>query len=113
MADSLYTQLKKFLIETNAMSLALGVVIGGAVGKLVSALVEGLIMPIVSLMLPSGDWRAARIVLKAASTTADGKPVAETAIAIGSVIGATLDFIIIAFVVFIVAKRLLNVEVKK
>jgi large conductance mechanosensitive channel len=112
-ADSLYTQLKKFLVETNAMSLALGVVIGGAVGKLVSSLVEGLIMPIISLMMPAGDWRNIRIVLKAASTAADGTPVAETAIAAGSIIGATLDFIIIAFVVFIVAKRLLNIEVKK
>lgn len=94
-------QLKRFLVETNAMSLALGVVIGGAVGKLVGVLVSGLIMPIVTLALPGGDWRAWSL------------PLGSQKIAIGEVLGATVDFIVIAVVVYIVAAKLLKIEVKK
>lgn len=101
MADSLFTQLKKFLLETNAMSLALGVVIGGAVGKLVTTLVSALIMPLVTLALPGGDWRTWKV------------PVGSQDLLIGEVLGATMDFLIISFVVFVVATRLLKVEVKK
>ena len=101
MADSFVAGLKKFLVETNAMSLALGVVIGGAVGKLVAVLVSGLIMPIVTLAIPSGDWRAWAI------------PIGSQRIAIGEVMGATIDFLIIAVVVYVIASRLMKTEVKK
>ena len=101
MADSLIAQLKKFLVETNAMSLALGVVIGGAVSKLVGTLVSGLIMPIVTLALPSGDWRAWAI------------NIGSQKIAFGEILGATVDFAIISLVVFFMASKLFKVEVKK
>ena len=59
MAEPFHAQIRKFLVETNAMSLALGVVIGGAVTKLIGTLVTGLIMPIVTLALPAGgEWRS-------------------------------------------------------
>jgi len=98
---ALFSELKKFLLETNAMSLALGVVIGGAVGKLVTTLVSGLIMPLITLALPGGDWRAWAL------------PIGSQKIAIGEIIGATLDFTVIALVVYVVAARLLKIEVKK
>ena len=82
-----FNQLKQFLVETNAMSLALGVVIGGAVGKLVSTLGSGLIMPIVTLALPGGDWRSWAI------------PIGSQRIAVGDILGATIDFLIISIVV--------------
>ena len=50
-------QFKQFMLETNAFSLAIGVVIGGAVAKLVAALVADLLMPVISLILPGGAWR--------------------------------------------------------
>jgi large conductance mechanosensitive channel len=100
-SDSLVVQLKKFLVETNAMSLALGVVIGGAVSKLVGTLVSGLIMPIVTLALPSGDWRAWAI------------NIGSQKIAFGEILGATVDFAIISLVVFFMASKLFKVEVKK
>ena len=115
-------QFKQFLLETNAMSLALGVVIGAALGKIVTSLVDGLIMPLVSLAIPGGDWRDWRIVLKAgvpgpdcpAATPADAKcHVGEKAIMAGQILGSALDFIIIALVVFIIAKKLMKIEVKR
>lgn len=121
MADSLLSQFKKFLMETNAMALAIAVVIGGAVSKLVTSLTDGLIMPLVSLVLPGGDWRGFKLILKhgavdpACVPAADHPCVAvgEKAILIGSILGATLDFLIISAVVFFVASKLLKIEAKK
>jgi len=100
-SDSILAQFKKFLVETNAMALAFGIVIGGAVTKLISTLVSGLIMPIVTLALPGGEWRAWAL------------PIGSQKIAVGEIIGATIDFLIISFVVYIAATRIFKVEVKK
>ena len=115
---SLMAQFKAFLMETNAMALAIAVVIGGAVSKLVTSLTDGLIMPIVSLVLPGGDWRSLKLVLKAgevsACPTAPNCPVVgEKAILYGQILGSTLDFIIISAVIFFVASKLLKIQVKK
>jgi len=96
-------QFKKFLVETNALALAVGVVIGGAVAKLVSTLVSGLLMPLISLVLPGGEWREWQISL------GEG----HSPLAVGEVIGATIDFLIIAWVVYIVVGRLLKVQPAK
>jgi large conductance mechanosensitive channel len=101
MAESLVAQLRKFLVETNAMSLALGVVIGTAVTKLIGTLVSGLIMPIVTVALPAGEWRAWAI------------PLGSQRLAIGEIIGATVDFLIISLVVYVMAVKIFRVEVKK
>jgi large conductance mechanosensitive channel len=100
------TEFKAFLTKSNALALAIGVVIGAAIGKVVSGFVDDLIMPIIGLMLPSGDWREAKYVLKTA-VDAKGK-VTESAIAYGHLIGTVIDFIFIAFVVFLVAKALIK-----
>ena len=119
--QSLLVQFKAFLMETNAAALAIAVVIGGAVTKMVSALTDGLIMPIVSLMLPGGDWRGLKIVLKEGVTnpacvptpTAPCVPAGEKAILYGQILGATLDFVIVAAVVFFVASKMLKITIKK
>jgi len=94
---SMVTEFRTWLMETNALALAIGVVIGGAVGKLVTAVVEGLVMPIVGLLIPGGSWREISVVL-------DSK---GNALGIGAILGATVDFVIISMVVFLVAKRIL------
>ncbi|MGH7674269.1 MAG: MscL family protein [Gemmatimonadales bacterium] len=95
-------QFRKFLVETNAFALAIGVVIGGAVAKLVSTLVSGIIMPLIALILPGGEWRAWRIPL------GDGN-----GLAMGEVLGAAVDFVIIAFVVYAVVQRVFKVAPAK
>ena len=96
-------EFKGFLLQTNALALAVGVVIGAAVGKVVSSLVSDVIMPLVSTALPGGGWRTARIVL---ATNAKGE--VTNAVTYGAFIGALVDFVIIAFVVFVVTKALLK-----
>ena len=95
-------QFKLFLTSTNALALAVGVIIGAATGKVVSAVVGDLLMPVISLVLPAGDWRNAEFVLKTA-TDAAGK-VSVTSIKYGDLGGTILDFLIIAYVVYLIAK---------
>jgi len=94
---------KQFMLETNAFSLAIGVVIGGAVAKLVGALVADLLMPILSLILPGGAWREFSI----------GLGEGHDPIKVGDLLGTTIDFLIIAMVVYVVVDKLFKVQPKK
>jgi large conductance mechanosensitive channel len=96
-------EFKAFLLQTNALALAVGVIIGGAVGKVVSSLVADILMPLIGMMIPGGAWRDAKFVL---STKPDGS--VANAVTYGSFVGAFVDFVIIAFVVFMITKALLK-----
>ena len=96
-------EFRKFLLQTNALALAIGVVIGGAVGKVVSSLVADVIMPVISLAIPGGTWREAKIVL---AQNPDGT--VKNAIAAGTFLGSVIDFVIIAMVVFLITKALIK-----
>ncbi len=95
-----------FLTKSNALALAVGVIIGAAVGKVVTALTDDLIMPVIGPLFPSGNWREAKLVLSS-SVDAAGK-VTENAILWGHFLGTLLDFIIIAFVIYLVMRALLK-----
>lgn len=99
-------EFRGFLTKTNALALAVGVIIGAAVGSVVTALTDDILMPIISMVLPSGDWRAAKYVLST-STDAAGK-VTENAILYGHFLGTVLNFLIISFVVFLIVKALVR-----
>lgn len=98
MAESMVAQFRAFLLQTNALALAIGVVIGAAVSKLVGSLVSGLIMPLIGVILPGGEWRQFKLALDDNGN----------ALAIGEILGATVDFVIIAWVVFVVSTRILK-----
>jgi large conductance mechanosensitive channel len=91
-----------FLLKQNALALAIGVIIGAAIGKVVSSIAEDVINPVIGLLLPGGDWRNAKIIL-AHGVDAAGKPT-ETAITYGHLMGALIDFLIIALVVYMITK---------
>jgi large conductance mechanosensitive channel len=94
---------KKFLLQTNALALAIGVIIGAAVGKVVSSLVGDILMPVIGLLLPGGGWRELKWVL---TTKPDGTP--ANAITYGAFLGNLVDFIILALVVYLITKALLR-----
>jgi len=98
-------EFKKFLTQTNALALAVGVIIGGAIGKVVTSLVSDVLMPLISLAIPGGEWRDAKIAL---ATDATGK--VTKAIAAGQFLGNIIDFIIIATAVFLITKALIKPE---
>ena len=97
---------KDFLLKNNVFALAVAVIVGGAVGKVVSSLAADILMPIISIVLPHGDWRSAKYVI---STTLgpDGKEVANT-MNYGNFFGSVIDFLIISFVVYLMTKPLLK-----
>ena len=90
-------EFRGFLTKTNALALAIGVIIGAAVGNVVSALVGDILMPIISLALPSGDWRNAKYALTP-----------KSAILYGHFIGTVIDFLAIAFVVYLIVRALMK-----
>ena len=94
---------KKFAFKGNVVDLAVGVVIGAAFGKIVSALVADLVMPIVALVLPSGDWRTSGLILREAADPKD-----NVVLKYGDFIGAVLDFFVVALVLFIVVSRIIK-----
>jgi large conductance mechanosensitive channel len=97
------SEFKAFLTKTNALALAVGVIIGGAVGKVVSSVVGDLLMPVIGLAVPGGDWRTWQFPLK---TAPDGKVL--SAIGVGSFLGSVVDFVIIACCVFLITRALLK-----
>jgi len=99
---------KDFILKNQVLGLAVGVIIGGAVGKVVSSLVADVLMPVVSLALPGGEWRAARIVLSKVAGP-DGKEVVN-AINIGTFAGSVLDFLVVAVCVYLLVKVMLGKE---
>ena len=96
-------EFKAFLLQTNALALAIGVIIGGAVGKVVSSLAADILMPLISTIIPGGAWREAKFVL---ATKPDGT--VANAVTYGQFFGAVVDVVIIAFVVFMITKALLK-----
>ena len=85
-----------FLKEYQVMGLAIAVIIGAKVNDLVKSTVDQLIMPIVGLVVPGGDWKSLTI------------NIADTKFGIGIVLGSLLDFIIVAAIVFMFAKYVLK-----
>ncbi len=94
---------KKFAFKGNVVDLAVGVVIGAAFGKIVSSLVADLVMPIVALILPTGDWRNHGIVIRHAAEAKD-----DVVLKYGDFLGACLDFFVVALALFIIVSRILK-----
>jgi large conductance mechanosensitive channel len=97
---------RDFLFKNNVLALAVAVIVGGAVGKVVSSLAADLIMPLISFMLPSGDWRSAKLILSK-TIGPDGKE-AINSINYGTFFGNVVDFVIIAFIVYMITKSLIK-----
>ena len=101
---ALWADFKKFAFKGNVVDLAVGVIIGASFGAIVKALVDDLVMPLVSLALPTGNWRAAQLVLRAGET-----PDKDVALKYGDFLGVSLNFLIVALALFLIVSRLLKV----
>ena len=100
---SFFADFRTFAFKGNVVDLAVGVIIGGAFGKIVTALVGDVIMPMVALILPSGDWRANGIVLRHAAEPKD-----DVVLKYGDFAGNVLDFLIVALVLFLIVSRIVK-----
>ena len=95
-------EFREFISRGSVVDLAVGVIIGAAFGKIVTAVVEDLIMPLVGMVLPSGDWRNAGLTLRAAGDAAHPAVVVK----FGHLLGVAVDFLIVAFVLFLVIQAI-------
>lgn len=93
---SMMSEFMEFLKKYNVLALAVAFIIGGAATKLVTALVTDLIMPIIGLLNQGGDWRAIVV------------PVGNAKFLVGDFLGAMVDFVIVAFVVFMIVKYVMK-----
>lgn len=110
---SLLKEFKDFAMKGNVVDMAVGVVIGGAFGKIVSSLVADIIMPPIGLLLGGVNFTDLKVTLKDAVVT-DGVQVAEAVtLNYGNFLQVTLDFLIIAFAIFMVIKAIMSFKKKE
>jgi large conductance mechanosensitive channel len=106
-SSTIYSEFKEFAVKGNVVDLAVAFVMGAAFSQIVTALVNGIIMPIIGKMTFGTDLDTLKVVLTPAKYDKYGnETVTETAIQFGHFISVTIDFIIIAFVLFIIVKNI-------
>ena len=108
---SIVSEFKAFAVKGNAMDLAVGVIIGAAFGKIVDSIVKDLIMPIIGAVFGGFDFSNLFVALgtvpEGAAMTLDGLREANVPVfAYGNFITILINFIILAFIVFIIVKQL-------
>lgn len=106
---SVFSEFRTFALKGNVVDLAIGVVIGAAFGKIVSSLVDNVLMPPLGLLLGGMDFSHFRVVLQPALE--GGRP--EVAISYGLFIQAIVNFLIVAWAMFIVIKAMNRMHLGK
>ena len=102
------SEFKSFAMRGNVVDMAVGIVIGGAFGKIVSSFVNDVLMPPIGLLIGGVDFSDLSIVLKAATDGAEA-----VTLKYGMFIQTTLDFLIIAFAIFLVIKAMNSMKKKE
>ena len=101
-------EFKTFAIKGNVMDMAIGIIIGAAFGKIVSSFVGDVIMPPIGLLLGGADFSTLSITLKEATASSEA-----VLLKYGVFINTVLDFLIIAFSIFIVVKGINSMKKKE
>lgn len=103
-------EFKEFAMRGNVIDLAVGVVIGAAFGKIVSSLVDDVIMPPIGYITGGVDFSNMRYILQEANEAAE---VTEVAISYGNFVNAIIQFLIVAFCIFLVIKGINSLKREK
>src|SRR5580700_6666953 len=103
----MFTEFKKFIMRGNVMDLAVAVILGAAFGKIVSSLVADIFTPVLSLALGKIDFANMFVALNGQhyDTLADAKKAAAATINYGLFLNAVIEFLIVAFVIFMIVKQ--------
>ena len=91
----------EFLMKYQVIGLAVAFIIGAAATKMVTAAVTDIIMPVIAVLIPGGDWKKTELVL------------GPVKLLVGDFVGAIIDFIIIALVVFLIVKFMMKEDATK
>lgn len=108
-------EFKKFAMRGNVIDMAIGIILGGAFGKIVSSFVNDVVMPPIGMLLGGVDFSALYFNLSGGQyeTLAKAKEAGAVTVAYGAFINTVIDFVIIAFVIFMVVKQMNRMKKKE
>ena len=102
-------EFKEFALKGNLVDMAIAFVMGGAFGKVTAAFIDGMVMPAVGMLTGGVDFNDMKKVLKAADAEGNG----EVAIKYGAFITVAIEFLVVAFVMFMIIKAINNMKKKE
>ena len=105
-------EFKEFAMRGNVVDLAVGVIIGGAFGKVISSVVNDIIMPPIGALMGGVDFSTMALTVKEASVNAAGAAVPAVLISYGKFINTIIDFVIVAFCIFMLIKAMNSMKKK-
>lgn len=106
-------EFKQFAIKGNMVDMAVGIIIGGAFGKIISSLVNDVIMPPLGLLLGGVNFTDLKLNLKAAGIDEAGNAIEAVTLNYGMFIQTFLDFLIIAFAIFMMIRAMNKMKKKE
>lgn len=107
-------EFKAFAMQGNVLDMAIGIIIGAAFGKIVSSLVSDVLMPPIGLLMGNVDFSSLFINLSGQhyATLAEAKAAGAATISYGLFINTVIDFIVVAFVIFLLVKQVNRMKAK-
>jgi large conductance mechanosensitive channel len=112
-------EFKEFAVKGNMLDMAVGIIIGGAFGKIISSLVNDILMPPLGMLLGKVDFTNLKVILQKGQeavmegTTIVQPAVSDVSINYGMFIQNIIDFLIVAFCIFVVIKAMNNLKRKE
>lgn len=103
-----FQEFKEFAMRGNVLDMAVGVILGGAFGKITTSLVNDVFMPLIGMLIGGVDLGKLNIVLKPATDTAEA-----VTLGIGTFLTTIIDFVLVAFVIFLMIKTINRFRRKK
>ena len=114
MKSNFLSDFKKFAMKGNVIDMAVGVIIGGAFGKIVTSIVNDIIMPPIGLLVGGMNFKDLKLVMKPEVLGADGAvETAAVTLNYGNFLQQTIDFLIIAFSIFVIIRLIGKLSRKK
>ena len=107
------SEFKAFAMRGNVIDMAVGIVIGAAFGKIVSSFVADVVMPPIGMVTGGVDFSDIAITLQEASVGEDGSEIAAITMNVGKFANTILDFIVIAFAIFMVVRAMNSAKKKE
>ena len=113
MKSKFLADFKAFAMRGNVIDMAVGVIFGGAFGKIVSSLVNDIIMPLIGIVVGGVNFTDLKWVITPASVDEAGNEIAESTLNYGTFIQSTIDFLIIAFSIFVMVRVITKITTRK
>jgi len=106
-------EFKTFAMKGNVVDMAVGIIIGGAFGKIIASFVNDVLMPPIGMLLGGVDFKELKFIIQEAAVSEAGEAIAAVSINYGNFIQVSIDFLIIAFAIFMMIKGMNSMQKKE